>query len=118
MKSMQVQKGLLDNERDLIFFMSITTDPEIDSPHILKSYGERYLVDFSNWSFLTGDRQELSKVWRAFGVRVQRKTRGLVNHTTLTALVDAKGVWRFGYIGSSPDPRVILHDLRTLLPKS
>ena len=112
---LRVQKGLRANERNSVFLLSITTDPEIDSPEVLKSYAERYGIDFSNWSFLTGEEKELSTVWKAFGVRVQRKARGLVDHVTLTALVDKKGVMRFAYHGTSPDPKVVLRDLRALL---
>ena len=112
---LRVQRGLRADERNSVFLLSITTDPEIDSPEVLKSYAERYGVDFSNWSFLTGEEEELSLGWKSFGVRVQRKARGLVDHTTLTALVDKKGVMRFAYHGTSPDPKVILQDLRALL---
>ncbi len=112
---LRVQRGLQATERNSVFLLSITTDPEIDSPEVLKSYAERYGVDFSNWSFLTGEKEELSPVWKAFGVKVQRKARGLVDHTTLTALVDEKGVMRFAYHGTSPDPKVVLRDLRALL---
>ncbi len=112
---LRVQKGLRANERNSVFLVSITVDPEIDSPQVLKSYAERYGIDFSNWSFLTGEEKELSTVWKAFGVKVQRKARGLVDHTTLTVLVDKKGAMRFAYHGTSPDPEVILGDLRALL---
>jgi protein SCO1/2 len=111
----RVQTELSTNERKSVFLLSITTDPEIDKPQVLKSYAERYGIDFSNWSFLTGEEKELSSVWKAFGVKVERKARGLVDHTTLTALVDEKGGMRFVYHGSSPDSGVILQDLRALL---
>ncbi len=111
----RVQRGLRADERNSVYLITITVDPEIDSPQVLKSYAERYRIDFSNWSFLTGEEEELSPVWKAFGVKVQRKARGLVDHTTLTALVDEKGVMRFAYHGTSPDPKVVLEDLRALL---
>ncbi|MBI2088100.1 MAG: SCO family protein [Deltaproteobacteria bacterium] len=110
-----VQRGLNGRERKSVHFLSITTDPEIDSPEILKSYARRYEVDFSNWSFLTGDIKALQPVWKAFGVKVERKARGLVNHTALTALIDAGGVMRFAYYGAAPDHRVVLQDIRNLL---
>ncbi|MFQ5851033.1 MAG: SCO family protein [Candidatus Binatia bacterium] len=111
----QVQKELRSNERGAVFFLSVTTDPEIDSPGVLRSYGQRYAVDFSNWSFLTGEEKQLASVWKAFGVGVERKARGLVSHTPLTALVDEGGMMRFVYHSTQPDPDVILRDLRTLL---
>lgn len=110
-----VQEGLKPSERQSVQFLSITTDPEVDTPQVLKSYAERYKVDFSNWSFVTGDLKSLEAVWKAFGVKVQRKARGLVNHTALTALIDKKGVMRFAYDGAAPDHKMILQDTRRLL---
>ncbi len=114
--SMQsVQKDLSPKERESVYLLSVTTDPEIDKPEILKSYGERHQVDFTNWSLLTGNVQQLVLLWKAFGIKVLRKARGLVSHTSLTALMDGKGVMRYVYHGTAPDPKVILEDLRMLL---
>lgn len=114
--SMQsVQRKLSGRERNGVFLLSITTDPEVDRPAVLKAYAERYQIDSSNWLFLTGEPASLAAVWKIFGVKVERKARGLVNHTTLTALVDTKGVMRFAYVGTSPDPDFVLRDLRKLL---
>jgi protein SCO1/2 len=110
-----VQKNLSPAEHGSVYLLSITTDPEVDRPQVLRSYAERYEVDFSNWSFLTGDLQTLAPVWKAFGVKAQRKGRGLVGHTSLTVLADTKGVMRFGYYDKSPDHRKILQDIRNLL---
>ena len=110
-----VQEKLPDRQRNSVFLLSITTDPEVDSPQVLKAYGERYGIDFSNWFFLTAELQTLAPVWKAFGVGVQRKARGLVDHTPLTALIDAKGTMRFAYIGGSPDHKMILRDIDFLL---
>lgn len=109
------QESLRPSERTAVFFLSITTAPEVDTPSVLKSYGERYKVDFSNWSFVTGDQKSLERVWKIFGVKVERKARGLVNHTTLTGVIDREGVLRFAYYGAAPDPKRILQDVRGLL---
>ena len=110
-----VQEGLRPSERRPVFFLSITTDPEVDTPEVLRSYAGRYKVDLSNWSFITGDLKPLIPVWKAFGVKVERKARGLINHTSLTGLIDRKGVMRFAYYGSAPDHKKILQDMRGLL---
>ena len=34
--------------------VTLTTDPDFDSPAVLKKYGERFSADFSRWTFLTG----------------------------------------------------------------
>lgn len=110
-----VQRALTDQERKSVYLLSVTTDPEVDKPGVLKSYAERHNVDFTNWSLLTGDSQQLAFVWNAFGIKVLGKARGLVSHTSLTALMDKGGTVRFTYDGAAPDAKVILEDLRGLL---
>jgi protein SCO1/2 len=111
----QVQDGLKPEERAGTYLITVTTDPEIDTPQVLSGYARRYGVDLSNWVFLTGDAAALKKVWKAFGVGVQRKARGLIDHTTLTAVVDRGGTIRVVYTGAAPEADAILRDLRHLL---
>ena len=93
----QLQRALNDRYSGEIFFISITTDPEIDSPKVLKAYAQRYGADFRNWAFLSGSEAELGRVWNAFGIRVVRKGRGLVQHGSLTTVIDRQGVRRFDH---------------------
>jgi protein SCO1 len=110
----QVQMNLDQTERRAIYFLTVTTDPEVDTPKVLAAYAKRYGVDPSDWAFVTGDEAVLRGVWQNFGVRVVRKARGLVDHTSLTAVID-RGTMRFAYYGASPDPKVVIHDVRSLL---
>ena len=111
----QVQSNLTTADRKNIQLLTITTDPEIDSPKVLAAYAKRHGAELDTWSFLTGDEPTLKKVWKNFGVGVKRKARGLVDHTPLTAIVDQRGVLRFAYIGPSPAVKVVLKDVRFLL---
>lgn len=111
----QVQSGLTKDEGKKVQLLTITTDPEIDSPAVLAAYAGRYGAELDNWSFLTGDLDALKKVWQNFGVGVKRKARGLIEHTPLTAIVDRKQLMRFGYMGPSPDSKAVLTDIRALL---
>ena len=40
--------------------VTLTCDPDYDTPAVLKKYGERYGADFRRWMFLTGTAKSLS----------------------------------------------------------
>lgn len=42
-------------------FLSISVDPDHDTPERLKEYGSRYNADFSRWTFARGDK---TQTWR------------------------------------------------------
>jgi cytochrome oxidase Cu insertion factor (SCO1/SenC/PrrC family) len=68
-QSLKSVDGLLtDREREDVTFVSITVDPEHDSPTRLAEYAELHGVD---WPHLTGTVEELEPVWATFGVVVQ-----------------------------------------------
>jgi protein SCO1/2 len=115
-KFAQIQRALAREKRQNdVFLVSITTDPEVDKPQVLKSYTKRYGADTKNWAFLTGNEKDLAAVWRSFGVAVKKRDRGLVQHTGLTTLIDGKGMRRFNYYGDLWQEKTVLQDISTLL---
>ena len=112
----RLQEALRSQAQLNSFLVSITTDPEIDSPKVLESYARRFGADFHNWAFLTGDESGLKEVWKGFGVQVIRRDRGLVQHTNLTTLVDAQGIRRVNFLGPQWQFSDFLKDLRALSP--
>ena len=50
-----VQEKLGSDVRAKIAFLSITVDPERDTPEVLKEYAQNFGADLKGWSFLTGD---------------------------------------------------------------
>jgi protein SCO1/2 len=51
-----------------IFFLSITIDPEIDTPSILKEYRSYGDEDWSGWLHLTGDFDDIESLRWILGV--------------------------------------------------
>ena len=111
----QLQRTLKNGNKRGVFFVTITTDPEVDSPKVLKAYARRYGADFQNWAFLTGTETQLKEVWKSFGIKVTRKGRGLVQHTSLTTVIDQRGIRRFNYFGEKWQTDDVLNDMSTLL---
>lgn len=111
----QLQRKLNGHYGNQLFFVSITTDPEVDSTKVLKAYGQRYEADFKNWAFLTGTPAQLKEVWRGFGITVIRRGRGLIQHTSLTTVIDRHGMRKFDHRGEKWRGSDLERDLLTLL---
>ena len=98
-----------------IAFVSITIDPERDTPEVLKEYGEAFGANFAGWSFLTGPREVIRDVTRRYGVFAAKAANGNVDHSFLTSIVDRRGMLRVQYVGTSFDPEEFRLDLLSLL---
>jgi protein SCO1/2 len=115
-------------------FVSITIDPDHDTPEVLSRYAERFRADPARWLFLTGEEQAIFSLAQegfhlsAFAVPaadatpIERAFRGSDGasdafvHDPRFALVDRRGRIR-GYY-SSLDPEAIarlLPDVKALL---
>ena len=98
-----------------VFFLSITVDPERDTPAVLKRYAEAYRSNTAGWAFLTGSPAEIREVSRDYGIYYKKGPRGDVDHTFLTSLVDQKGILRVQYMGVRFNLDEMLRDLQSLL---
>ena len=96
-------------------FLSVTVDPERDTPDVLRAYAQRFNADPAGWSFLTGTSAEIAQATGAYGIFVRRTPRGEVDHTFLTSLVDRHGTLRVQYLGTRFDPDELLADIRALI---
>jgi protein SCO1 len=109
-----IQHTLVEKKVKDFLLLSITTDPESDSGATLKDYAGRFKADLKTWSFLTGSRQELAKVWKAFGVNVTKTESGDVQHTSFTTLIDRQGTRRVDYYGDKWREPEVLKDIQWL----
>jgi protein SCO1 len=98
-----------------IAFVSITVDPERDTPEVLKEYAQAFGANLAGWSFLTGPSDTIRDVTRRYGVFASKSTDGNVDHTFLTSIVDRRGILRVQYIGARFDPDEFRRDLLNLL---
>ena len=98
-----------------VFFVSITVDPERDTPAVLQRYAQAHGANPAGWAFLTGTPAEIRQVARRYGIYYRKTARGDVDHTFLTSLVDQSGTLRVQYLGVRFDPDELLRDLQDLV---
>lgn len=98
-----------------VVFVTITVDPERDTPEVLKQYARSFGADLKGWSFLTGDPATVHEVGRKYGVIAIKTANGDVDHTLLASLVDRHGMVRVQYLGAGFDLEEFRSDLLSLL---
>ena len=98
-----------------VAFVSITIDPERDTPDMLKLYAQAYGADVPGWSFLTGDPAAIKDLTRRYGVFASKNPDGGVEHSSLTSLIDSRGVLRVQYLGVRFDPEEFRRDILSLI---
>jgi protein SCO1/2 len=110
-----VQDKLGQDFGERIAFVSITVDPERDTPEVLKQYADTFGADLKGWAFLTGAPGAIRDVIRRYGVFAAKNASGEVDHTFLTSIVDRNGMLRVQYLGVRFDPDEFRRDLLSLV---
>ena len=75
--------------RDLVL-LTVTFDPQRDSPEVLAHYAQTWKADPNTWHFLTGPVPDVRRVTTMFGVDFF-PDEGLMNHSLHTALIESHG---------------------------
>jgi protein SCO1 len=111
----RVQDQLGQDFGERIAFVSVTVDPDRDTPEVLKQYADTFGADLKGWAFLTGAPAAIRDVTHRYGVFAAKTANGDVDHTFLTSIVDRNGVLRVQYLGVRFDPDEFRRDLLNLL---
>lgn len=88
-----------------VMFVSITVDPERDTPHVLSQYADKHQAVATRWYFLTGQRDRIMRlIQQGFHLAVtaapvDADTGGMIPHSPRFVLVDKEARIR-GYYDS------------------
>ena len=70
--------------------LSITIDPQFDTPPVLAGYARRYGANGESWRFLTGPMDQIRDVAGLFGL-IYWPEDGSITHTVATAVIGRDG---------------------------
>ena len=97
--------------------VTLTTDPDFDTPPVLKAYAERFGADPRRWMLLTGTKRELAKLaidsLKLTAIEKKPEERespqDLFVHSTIFVIADQRGQLRgvFETTGEGIDPRAV-----------
>lgn len=106
---------------DKSHLLTISFDPDYDTPKVMRSYGAghtgRYADEsFQHWEFVTGSNDEVKGIAQYFGLRYFKDTESgdeQVIHSLRTAVIGPDGKLVKLYRGNDWKPEQIISDLRT-----
>jgi protein SCO1/2 len=108
--------------KDKIRLLSISFDPENDTPAKLRSYGAGYLgnqnpPDFTIWQLAVGSDEEVRKIGDFFGLdyKVDENNKTQINHNLRTAVIGPDGNVTKMYSGNDWTPAELLNELKAAL---
>ncbi len=94
--------------KDMVQFITVTTDPEIDTADVLKSYGKAHGLDLHNWMFLTrrpGDPEDATRrLSETYNVKFEPLDDGQQMHGVVTHVIDRGGRFSAKFHGLRFEP--------------
>jgi protein SCO1/2 len=95
--------------------VSITLDPEFDTPPVLQAHAKAAGAAPATWTFLTGDRDEVLALAKRFGIVTEPgESAAVVVHNLRTAVIDAEGRVAAVHSGNMWTPAELVADLKTI----
>jgi protein SCO1 len=111
----ELQDALLPGSQTKL--VTLTTDPDFDTPPVLKAYAARFGADPARWMFLTGAKAQIAKLaidsLKLTTVEKRPEERespqDLFVHSTIFVIADKRGQLRgvFETTGETIDPRQV-----------
>lgn len=99
-RMIQLQKAAEEAGVENLELVSITLDPDHDTPGVLRQYAKNLGIDTSNFSFLTGPESAIANLMEQFGILVDPQ-QGFSSHTLGTIVVDESGTIIHRVFGSN-----------------
>lgn len=105
--------------------VTLTTDPDFDTPTVLRAYAERFGADPKRWWFLTGSKEQIARLaiesLKLTAIEKKPEDRespaDLFIHSTLFVVVDKHGRLRdvFETAGEGVDPAIVQGQILALI---
>lgn len=113
-----LQKSILESKdlKSTTRLISISFDPDYDTPEVLKRHGDALNADYEVWSFLTGERKSIVNFAEHFGITVVQNESSPeeIAHSLRTVIADASGKLVKVLRGNEWTPDEILQELAQL----
>lgn len=119
----RIQERVKEEGIPNVRFISLSFDPEVDRPNVLKKYAELRKLDERNWTFLTGEKPTIDSLIKQVGFLAIPSDSTTTNsgekiyyyvHTDRISVIDSQGKIRKNYRGSDIDLEEVVSDIKYL----
>ena len=104
--------------RNRVQLLSVSFDPDQDTPAVLKAHAAKLGADPTRWTFATAPRETVDRFAAAFGVNVIREADRTITHNLRTAVIGPDGRVVAIYNGSDWNAEQMIGDLKRALQAS
>lgn len=87
----RIEKKIPENKINNYRFILISFDPERDTPAVLKNYANDYNLKSSNWTLLTGSKNDIMELAMMLGFKYSKNSNGGFTHTNLISFLNPEG---------------------------
>ena len=100
MRMKKLQRLAKQTKINHVKFLSVTLDPEFDSPGVLKSYARAYDLDEDNFRLATAAKATIDDLTRQFGIFRKKEDQLPLDHTMRTMIINSKRQIIYQFPGS------------------
>ena len=104
----RIESSLSPALRADVRVLLVSLDPAHDTPAALQRVAEKHRLEAAGWLLLTGTDDSVREVAAVLGVKFRRLSTGVINHSSVIAVLDRRGVIESRIDGITPgDPKLL-----------
>jgi protein SCO1/2 len=108
-----VQKKLLAMPRAPTnwHLLTISFDPEFDTPEVLQRYAAAHGADTNRWTFATGALPDVTAIGGQVGLVFWKEQGSIISHNLRTVVIDASGHIQKIFTGNDWQPEDLVAEM-------
>jgi len=91
--------------------LTVTFDPENDTPEVLRAYAEAHHADPAHSTFATGSLIDITALGEQFGLAFWKEQGSIINHNLRTVVIDPAGRVQKIFIGNDWKPEDLVAEI-------
>ena len=98
--------------------LTISFDPEFDTPAVLKNYAESHHYNPEHWTFATGKLIDITAIGEQLGLTFWHDETGSISHNLRVAVVNPEGRVQKIFIGNEWKPEELVAEIKASVSKT